>query len=144
VAPNKKELIMSKSKKKKRGGQVGNLNALKHGHYAKPSHPARACPPLPDHPQTLAEFSELDIDPEARMIRIMLARHIEMRKIHPPSTPEETLTDLRVTSFAVARLASLLRLRRNFLAEKDIIYSENWLEELLSEIDSDRITPNTI
>ena len=135
---------MSKTKKKKRGAQVGNLNALKHGLYAKPSQPAADHSPLPDPPETLTEFSGLNTLTEARMIRVMLARHLEMRKTHPPSTPEETLTDLRVTSFAVARLASLIRLQRNFLAEKDVIYSGNWMEELLAEIDADHEDPEKI
>lgn len=133
---------MSKNKKKKRGAQIGNLNALKHGLYAKPDHPtsphSASLLDQPQPPATLAEFSNLNTTAEARMIRVMLARHLEMRAAYPSTTPEETLTDLRVISFAVARFASLIRLQRNFQSEKDVHYSENWMEEILAEIDADR------
>ena len=139
---------MSNKKKKKRGAQVGNLNALKHGLYAKPSHETgvhsehpTAAPPQP--PATLAEFSDLNTTAEARMIRVMLARHLEMRAAHPSTTPEETLTDLRVISFAAARFASLIRLQRNFLTEKEVHYSENWMEEILAEIEADLKDPDS-
>ena len=139
---------VNKNTPRKRGAQLGNLNAFKHGLYAKPSHDTgnhkdRPAPAPPQSPATLADFSGLNTTAEARMIRVMLARHLEMRAAHPSTTPEETLTDLRVISFAVARFASLIRLQRNFQSEKDACYSENWMEEMLAKIDADSKDPDS-
>jgi len=118
----------------KRGGQPHNTNALKHGIYSQRL-AALA-------PAELTGFSTDHTTDEIQVIRVMIARHLKMRKEHPPQSSEETLTDLRVISFAVGRLASLMRLQRNLPAEDNIPYSENWLEELLNDLDSDHDYPH--
>ena len=119
---------------RKRGGQLGNTNALKHGIYAIHLNSLA--------PSVLAGFSTNKTAEEIQLIRVMVSRHLQMRKNNPPRSPEETLTDLRVISFAVGRLASLMRLQRNLPEEENNAYSENWLEELLNDLDSERGSPD--
>ena len=119
---------------RKRGAQIGNTNALKHGIYA---HHLNSLTP-----SDLAGFSTNKTAEEIQLIRVMVSRHLQMRKNNPPRTPEETLTDLRVISFAVGRLASLMRLQRNLPDEENIAYSGNWMEELLNDLDSEHDITN--
>jgi len=119
---------------RKRGAQLGNTNALKHGIYALHLNSLT--------PADLTGFSTDHTADEIQVIRVMIARHLQMRKDHPPETSAETLTDLRVISFAIGRLASLMRLQRNLPAEESLAYSENWLEELLHDLDSEKNPPH--
>jgi len=119
---------------RKRGAQIGNTNALKHGIYA---HHLNSLTP-----SDLAGFSTNKTAEEIQLIRVMVSRHLQMRKNNPPRSPEETLTDLRVISFAVGRLASLMRLQRNLPDDENIAYSGNWMEELLNDLDSERGSPD--
>ena len=59
----------------------------------------------------------------------MIARHLAMRGKNPASSAEESLTDLRIISFAVARVASLMRLSKNLPA--DNLDSQDWMDDLL-------------
>ena len=114
-------------KNRKRGAQIGNLNALKHGHYSKKIYALDV--------DAVAELLSHDLVEEARVIRAMLSRHLHMRQAQPPQSPDETLTDLRVISFAVGRLTSIVRLAHNLPPEEaESGYSENWMEELMDEI----------
>jgi hypothetical protein len=121
-------------KKKRCGAQLGNLNAFKHGFYSSNINQLSN--------ESLTNVSTGNVEEEIEVIRIMIARHLEMRVANPPSSSHETLTDLRVISFAVARLASLMRLQRNLPAEEDIAYSENWMEELMDDIISEQDDPH--
>ena len=112
------------SKNRKRGAQIGNMNALKHGLYSQKLSAL--------NPAALDEVSNGNVVTEIHMIRTMLARHLQMRQAHPPKSPEETLTDLRVISFAVARLASLIRLARH-LPPEDLPDSDDWMDNLLRD-----------
>ena len=125
---------MSTTKKRKPGAPVGNFNAMKHGLYSSR---------LPILNKMPAEgVSSWGTEAEIEVIRVMLARHLQMRVANPPKTPEESLTDLRVISFAVARLAALIRLARNLPAEHEVAYSENWMEELMADILSEKDDPD--
>jgi hypothetical protein len=121
---------------RKRGAQIGNTNALKHGIYAQH---LNSIPPA-----DLSSFSNNKTSEEIQVIRVMISRHLQMRKKNPSCSPEETLTDLRVVSFAIGRLASLMRLQRNLPDEDNVAYSENWMEELLKDIDSERDLPHEL
>src|SRR5665648_13935 len=96
--------------KRSRGGQACNHNAFKHGLYSSRISPLSR--------ETLANIDTGNIEEEIHIIRVMLSRHLKMRASQPPTSPEETLTDLRVISFAIARIASLLRLRKNMPSEE--------------------------
>jgi len=122
------------SSHRKRGAQLGNTNALKHGIYA---HHLNSLAP-----SDLTGFSNTKTAEEIQVIRVMISRHLQMHKNNPPRSPEETLTDLRVVSFAIGRLASLMRLQCNLPAEENLAYSENWLEELLHDLDSEKNPPH--
>lgn len=115
---------------RKRGAQIHNYNAFKHGLYSKRFQRLTT--------EALADLNKGNVEEEIQVVRIMIARHLEMRLTNPPSSAEESLTDLRVISFAVARLASLMRLKRNLPAEEGVVYSENWMEELMDDIISER------
>lgn len=119
-----------------RGAQPGNTNARKHGIYAQH---LNSIPPA-----DLACYSNNKTSEEIQVIRVMISRHLQMRKKNPSRSPEETLTDLRVVTFAIGRLASLMRLQRNLPDEDNVAYSENWMEELLKDIDSERDHPHEI
>jgi len=119
---------------RKRGGQIGNTNALKHGIYAQHLNSLS--------PADLSGFSNSKTAEEIQVIRVMISRHLQMRKKNPSRSPEETLTDLRGVSFAIGRLASLMRLQRNLPDDENLAYSENWLEELLHDLDTERDSPN--
>lgn len=108
---------------RKRGAQVRNYNAFKHGLYSKRFKPLTT--------KALADLNIGNVEEEIQVIRIMIARHLEMRVNNPPSSAEESLTDLRVISFAVARLASLMRLHKNLPAE--LPDEEDWMDNLLGD-----------
>lgn len=109
--------------RRKRGAQVRNLNAYKHGLYSKRLNALSL--------QSLAEVKEGSVEEEIQLIRLMIARHMEVRTRQPASSAEESLTDLRVISFAAARLASLIRLSKNLPYE--LSDSDDWMEDLLND-----------
>jgi hypothetical protein len=108
---------------RKRGAQFRNYNAFKHGLYSKRFKTLTT--------EALADLNNDNVEEEIQVVRIMIARHLEMRLTNPPSSAEESLTDLRVISFAVARLASLMRLHKNLPAE--IPDEQDWMDDLLSD-----------
>jgi len=113
---------MSETKSpRKRGAQFRNTNAYKHGFYSKK---------LNTYTQkTLTDLNNDNVEEEIHLVRTMIARHLKMRASNPPSSAEESLTDLRVISFAVARVASLMRLSKNLPA--DLPDSDDWMDDLL-------------
>lgn len=113
--------------RRKRGGQNSNLNAYKHGFYSKRLRSLST--------QALSELNEGNVEDEIQVIRLMIARHLEMRSSHPATSATESLTDLRVISFATARLASLIRLSKNLPVE--LPDSDDWMEDLLEDSLSD-------
>jgi hypothetical protein len=108
---------------RKRGAQPHNYNAYKHGLYSKYLNTLNL--------ESLNQISSENIAQEIQIIRVMLKRHLEMRRTHPPQSPEETLTDLRVISFAEARLASLMRLYKNLPAE--VGETTDWIDDIMNE-----------
>ena len=108
---------------KKRGAQPHNYNAFKHGLYSRNQNPINL--------EALSEISSENIAQEIQVIRVMLSRHLEMRQSHPSTSHEETLSDLRVISFAAARVASLMRLYKNLPAEA--MDTQDWMDDLMNE-----------
>ena len=108
---------------RKRGAQPQNYNAFKHGLYSRDQKPLNL--------EALNEISSGNIAQEIKVIRVMLSRHLEMRQSHPSTSPEETLSDLRVISFAAARIASLMRLYKNLPAEA--MDTQDWMDNLMNE-----------
>jgi hypothetical protein len=109
--------------RRKRGAQFRNANAYKHGLYSQRLKALSS--------QGLTDMNDGNVEEEIQLVRLMIARHLEMRVKHPASSAEESLTDLRVISFATARLASLVRLARNMPAE--LPDSDDWMEDLLDD-----------
>jgi hypothetical protein len=120
--------MTAKRKKKgtarKRGAQTHNVNAIKHGLYSKRFQRLSGTP--------LIDLQEADVEAELQLLRVMISRHLAIRAETPPLTPQESLTDLRVISFAVARLVSLLRLQKSIPADAGV--TEAWLQDLLKKI----------
>jgi len=114
---------VNKNIPRKRGAQFRNTNAYKHGYYSKRLNSFTE--------KTLADLNNGNVEEEIHLVRTMIARHLEMRAANPSSSAEESLTDLRVISFAVARVASLMRLSRNLPA--DLPDSDDWMEDLLGD-----------
>ena len=117
----------NKNTPRKLGAQFRNTNAYKHGFYSKRLNSFTE--------KTLADLNNDNVEEEIQLVRTMIARHLEMRATHPSSSAEESLTDLRVISFAVARVASLMRLSRNLPA--DLPDSDDWMDDLLGDSQSD-------
>ena len=113
---------MSETKSpRKRGAQTNNTNALKHGFYSKRLNTLTE--------KALSQINTGNVEEEINLVRTMIARHLAMRGKNPASSAEESLTDLRVISFAVARVASLMRLSKNLPA--DNLDSQDWMDDLL-------------
>ena len=81
--------------------------------------------------EALNGLNEGHIEEEIQVVRLMIARHLEMRAKHPATSAAESLTDLRVISFATARLASLIRLAKNLPVE--LPDSDDWMDDLLND-----------
>jgi len=114
---------------RKRGAQTNNTNAIKHGLYSKRLQRLSGTP--------IVDLQAADVEAELQLLRVMISRHLAVRADTPPLTPQETLTDLRVISFAIARLASLLRLQKNMPADAEV--TEAWLQDLLKKFPGDSI-----
>ena len=112
---------------RKRGAQTNNTNAIKHGLYSKRLQRLSGTP--------IVDLQAPDVEAELQLLRVMISRHLAVRAETPPLTPQETLTDLRVISFAIARLASLLRLQKNMPADAEV--TESWLQDLLKKFPGD-------
>jgi hypothetical protein len=117
------EIKSKHSPRRKRGAQFRNFNAYKHGLYSKRLANLS--------PQALSELNEGNVEEEIQVIRLMIARHLKMRVTQPAASAEESLTDLRVISFATSRLASLIRLAKNLPVE--LPDSDDWMEDLLDD-----------
>jgi len=113
-----------KSTPRKRGAQSNNVNAVKHGLYSKRFQRISGTP--------IIDLQDVDVEAELQLLRVMISRHLAVRAEAPPLSPQESLTDLRVISFAIARLASLLRLQKNMPADAEV--TESWLHDLLNRI----------
>jgi|SRR3990172_11396033 len=130
---------MKKTTKRKRGAQPGNTNAIKHGFYSSRIHPlAWDDPPTSQQSPDLENRAWQDIDHEISLIRTMLSRHLQLRQEHPAESPVESLQDMRVISFSISRLASLVRLRSHHPAG-DLAallrarQNKEWLTKYLSD-----------
>jgi hypothetical protein len=92
---------MMVSMKRKRGGQPGNLNALKHGFYSKQFEPAE----IQDLETRLLE----GLQDEVAMLRVMMRRIMELTK--GCDDLEELMNVVGVLGLAATQLAGLLRVQ---------------------------------
>ena len=93
------------SRKRRRGAQVGNSNAIKHGLYAR-RFPTIEGYPAHQDPEGLAST---DCTAEINMIRLLMRRLVE--KSDPNASISETIEILRTLSVASLCLARLIRVQ---------------------------------
>jgi hypothetical protein len=87
--------------RKKRGGQPGNTNALKHGFYSKNFSLAER--------RGLTAFEGVVLGDEIALLRVLIHRYASQIQAAPALAPLETAHHLSVISQAMLRLGSLLR-----------------------------------
>ena len=86
---------------KKRGGQPGNTNALKHGFYTKNFSLAER--------RGLQATEGVVLGDEIALLRVLIRRFAEQVQVNQGLALNETAQHLAVVSEAMLRLASLLR-----------------------------------
>lgn len=101
VSPSPR-LRVSTSPRRSRGAQPGNLNALKHGFYAKHF--------KSDELQALADATAETLNGEIGLTRIAARRVLGL--LDEARTPEEKVALLNAISMAAMRVASLLKTKR--------------------------------
>jgi hypothetical protein len=87
--------------RKKRGGQLGNTNALKHGFYTKNFSLSER--------QGLESINEIVLADEIALLRVLIRRFSAQILASQGVSLNESAQHLAVTSEAMLRLASLLR-----------------------------------
>ena len=92
---------VKKPARKKRGGQPGNTNAIKHGFYTKNYSLAER--------RGLQATQGVVLGEEIALLRVLIRRFAEQILSSQGAGPIETATNLAVISEAMLRLGSLLR-----------------------------------
>ncbi len=90
--------------KRKRGGQKGNRNAVKHGFYTHSFHKR----------ETLRLSADIqgDLDGERDLMRVLILRTTEDLTNNPQMPPELRLSYMRAITLAVGRLESIRRTQK--------------------------------
>lgn len=89
-------------KKRSRGAQPGNLNALKHGFYSRQFR-SREC-------IDLDALLSIDLTDEIHLLRILIRRAMELSE--NTEDIDECLAVLKATSMASARITTMLRVQK--------------------------------
>jgi hypothetical protein len=109
--------------KRQRGGQPGNLNALKHGFYSKTFKKIET--------EDLESMGGEGLEDEIEMMRIITRRFLELAQ--KAKTMKETATVLNTLGMASVRLASLLRVQNLLKGDMKAKVMDD-LEEALREV----------
>lgn len=104
MEPNNIEAVPVNGAKRKRGGQVGNRNAVKHGFYSEQFKEAERL--------ILSQVENIDLSSEIELLRVEIRRYLEaetqaLNKIDY----EARLMSLRTVSLAVASLTRMVRMQ---------------------------------
>ena len=110
---------------RRRGGQKGNLNALKHGFY---SHLFRS-----KELDQLRALSQTGLSDEIEMLRLIIRRVID--RAGEAETFDQLLRYLTTLSMATAQLSRLLRTQRLLVGEVNQI--EESLKQVLQELNQE-------
>ena len=105
---------------RKRGGQPGNSNAVKHGFYTHSFHR--------DESDRLDTDIQGKFDDEIALMRVLILRTSESIKDNTHISPQEYLAFLRGITLAIARLESIYR------TQKEVYKAETSLEQALEEL----------
>lgn len=103
--------MFESNEKRRRGGQKGNKNALKHGLYAE-SLKIRAI-----RQSSGDVLDEVSLRPEIELIRMLIRR--TLADMGDGATPAQNLITLRVVSHAVHELTSIMRAQSLFELDSD-------------------------
>lgn len=120
----------SADKKRKRGGQPGNTNALKHGFYTRlfKGREQRLFSLIPEN----------DTRGEIELTRVSNRRILQAMHENPNLSYEQILAGARAISQGNALIAGLNRVRfQASLAASEAREMESWLQDLLKEGDDD-------
>ena len=109
--------------KRQRGGQPGNLNALKHGFYAKTFKKTET--------DDIECMDGQGLENEIDMMRIITRRFLELAQ--KANTMQESATVLNTLGMASVRLASLLRVQNLLKGDMKAKVMDD-LEEALREV----------
>lgn len=94
---------------RRRGGQPGNRNALRHGFYSGSFQQKEA--------ELLSSGGGVDFDDEIELVRILIKRTMDKAKEQDDLTLDENLSLLRTVSFAAMVVERLSRARQFNRAE---------------------------
>ena len=100
--------------KNKRGAQLGNDNAVKHGFYSAAFKDEEA--------RLLDESQSADLTAEIELIRVMNMRYLEsLKNSAEPLDPETQLSALRAVTLSAQAIIGLLRIQKlRAAADKDM------------------------
>jgi hypothetical protein len=114
---------------RKRGGQTGNTNALKHGFYARHFKPLESAD---------LETAMLDgLQNEVAMLRVMIRRVVNLASSGEAASDFETaIVALNTLGAASTRLAGLLRMERMITGDNTQVSGvlSKALDDVLSEL----------
>jgi len=118
----------SHARKRKRGGQPGNTNALKHGFYARSFEQRQL--------EIFSGLSLEDLRGEIDLTRVSNRRILQAMHADPDLSFDQILAGSRAISIGTAQIASLSRARLGVsLAVSQAHEMQAWLQDLLEEQD---------
>ena len=113
------------SSPRRRGGQKGNLNAIKHGFYSRLFRRSEL--------KQLQALSNPGLSDEIEMLRLIIRRVID--RASEAETFDQLLRYLTTLSMATAQLSRLLRTQRLLVGEVNQI--EESLKQVLQDLNQD-------
>ena len=132
ASPNPSATIKPPTRRK-RGGQPGNTNALKHGFYTKNFSLAEC--------KALQSIDGVVLGDEIKLLRVLIKRYAEQIQSNPSIGLEKSSQHLSVISEAMLRLGTLLRIDHmlggsesgNFAKELELAIQAAYAEITASE-----------
>ena len=112
--------------KKKRGGQIGNKNAFRHGFYSEQFKQAERA--------SLSQIQDTDLTNEIEVVRVQILRYLEAEALAVNQIDYETrLQALRTVSLAAESLTRLIRTQVILNANPLELENERESTQLLEE-----------
>ncbi len=116
----------STSQKRKRGGQLGNNNALKHGFYSRLYKEREK--------KLLSQISHAAVQGEIDLTRVTNRRVLETLNNTPGLTFEQVISGTHAIGLGTARIASLTRIQIHAARiTSNAREAEEWLKNLNSD-----------
>ena len=122
-------IAAKESEKRKRGGQPGNTNAIKHGFYAKNFSLAER--------RSLQATNGVVLGDEIALLRVLIRRFAEQIQASQGLSLTESAQHLAVISEAMLRLGNLLRTDHMLGGDQTTAFF-NTLDHVLQELSEER------